>query len=445
MKKVLLLEFNELTHSLMEEYIAAGHLPNFERFYNQSQIFKTDAMATGEDLNPWIQWVSLHTGLKPKEHNVYRLNDMENFEGDFVWDTLSKQGIKSWICGSMNTKFKDGFNGLFIYDPWATNTPLQPVGKFETYIDFITQSVQGHASGENVPAKNFLLYMLKNGLTVKTVGKAIKQLLKERLAGAGKWGRAMILDRFQFDLFKYNYRKEKPEFSTFFLNSTAHFQHHYWKDTDPKAFGLTNVSVNKEQSNAILDGYKNMDSILADMVNLVDDNTVIMMCTGLSQQPFKGEERNYYHINSIAKFIDKISVKQKVQYMPVMAEQFHLECESEEEANALLEWLASFEMQSNEFFYVGSNKVFSLSIDSNRVNVQCRCAKFVPEGSIILNKNNTTTIPFYDVFHKMKDTKSGVHDPLGMLWVYDKDKTPQIIDNPIELEEIKPMILEYYK
>jgi len=128
-----------------------------------------------------------------------------------------------------------------------------------------------------------------------------------------------------------------------------------------------------------------------------------------------------------------------------MAEQFHLECESEEEANALLEWLASFEMQSNEFFYVGSNKVFSLSIDSNRVNVQCRCAKFVPEGSIILNKNNTTTIPFYDVFHKMKDTKSGVHDPLGMLWVYDKDKTPQIIDNPIELEEIKPMILEYYK
>lgn len=444
MKKVLLLEFNELTHSLMEEYIAAGYLPNFERFYNQSQIFKTDAMATGEDLNPWIQWVSLHTGLKPKEHNVYRLNDMKDFEGDFVWDTLTNKGIKSWICGSMNTKFKDGFNGLFIYDPWATNTPLHPVGKFETYIDFITQSVQGHASGENVPAKNFLLYMLNNGLSVKTIGKAIKQLLKERFAGAGKWGRAMILDRFQFDLFKYNYRKEQPEFSTFFLNSTAHFQHHYWKDTDPKAFGLTDHTVNKKQSSAILDGYKNMDSILGDMVNLVDENTVIMMCTALSQQPFKGEERNYYNINSITKFIDKISVKQKVQYIPVMAEQFHLECETIEDANALLEWLSHFEMESNEFFYVGSNKVFSLSINSKRVNVQCRCAKSVSDDSVILNKNDGTTILFHDVFHKMKDTKSGMHNLLGMLWINDKDKNHQIIEQPIELEVIKPMILEYY-
>ena len=221
MKKVLLLEFNELTHSLMEEYISAGHLPNFKRFYNQSQIFKTDAKANGEDLNPWIQWVSLHTGLKPEQHNVYRLNDMEKFDGDFVWDTLSRKGIKSWICGSMNTKFKNGFHGLFVYDPWATKTPLHPVGKFETYIEFITQSVQGHASNTNVPAKDFLMYMLKNGLSVKTVIKATIQLLKERIFGAGKWGRAMILDRFQFDLFTYHYQKEQPTFSTFFLNSHA--------------------------------------------------------------------------------------------------------------------------------------------------------------------------------------------------------------------------------
>ena len=66
-------------------------------------------------------------------------------------------------------------------------------------------------------------------------------------------------------------------------------------------------------------------------------------------------------------------------------------------------------------------------IDGGHLCVQCRCAKIVDENAFILDKNNNTKIPFYDVFFKMKDTKNGVHNPLGMFWFYDKSKEHAVI------------------
>ena len=64
---VILLEFNELTPSLISRFIAEGRLPNFKRLYDESRVFTTDATEDAwEDkrlLNPWVQWVTVHTGV----------------------------------------------------------------------------------------------------------------------------------------------------------------------------------------------------------------------------------------------------------------------------------------------------------------------------------------------------------------------------------------------
>jgi hypothetical protein len=41
--KVILLEFNELTPSLMNKFIDDGRLPNFKKFQSESEIFETMA------------------------------------------------------------------------------------------------------------------------------------------------------------------------------------------------------------------------------------------------------------------------------------------------------------------------------------------------------------------------------------------------------------------
>lgn len=75
-RRLLVLEFNELSPSLLDKWIGEGKLPNFKKFRDASDAFI--ARADVEDsryLEPWIQWYSLHTGLAHDQHGVFHLTD----------------------------------------------------------------------------------------------------------------------------------------------------------------------------------------------------------------------------------------------------------------------------------------------------------------------------------------------------------------------------------
>src|SRR5215813_542444 len=74
-RPVILLEFNELTPQLMGQFIAAGHLPNFARLRNESQAYITDAEEQAPQLEPWIQWITVHCGMRYADHKVFSLGD----------------------------------------------------------------------------------------------------------------------------------------------------------------------------------------------------------------------------------------------------------------------------------------------------------------------------------------------------------------------------------
>ena len=61
---LILLEFNELCPPLLTRWMAEGRLPNFKRFHDASAVFITEAdERAAPNLEPWIQWYSVHTGL----------------------------------------------------------------------------------------------------------------------------------------------------------------------------------------------------------------------------------------------------------------------------------------------------------------------------------------------------------------------------------------------
>jgi hypothetical protein len=70
---VVLLEFDELTPALMDRFIADGKLPNFARLHASSEVFISDAEEQEPYLEPWILWVTVHTGVPYSEHGIFRL------------------------------------------------------------------------------------------------------------------------------------------------------------------------------------------------------------------------------------------------------------------------------------------------------------------------------------------------------------------------------------
>lgn len=170
----------------------------------------------------------------------------------------------------------------------------------------------------------FLRFMLGHGLSASTAGAIAKQLLSER-SGRYRWRRAAIMDRLQFDLFRAVYRRLRPHFWTFFLNSTAHLQHMYWRNMEPEAFTLKpRAEEQGELANAILFGYQTMDRLVAEFRRLVGEDGTIIFCTALSQQPcvmYEGQGGKVpYRPRSFDTLIDFAGVTARDRVSPVMSE-----------------------------------------------------------------------------------------------------------------------------
>jgi hypothetical protein len=288
-QNVILLEFNELSPTLMNRFISQGHLPNFKRFSEESGMYLTEAAERAPYLDPWIQWITVHTGLDFKEHGIERLNEGHTVRAKRVWDFIGEAGDPVWICGSMNVAYQSGLKGAVMPDPWTTH--VQPTPKdLEPYFSFVQRNVLEYTNAR-VPLTRsdylkFVRFMAQHGLSASTV-RAIAQQLLQELRGKDRWKRAVILDKLQFDVFRWYYNKIKPRFSTFFLNSTAHYQHFYWRNMEPEVF---TVQMSREEAakyeSAILYGYQEMDGLVGKFIDLAGNDTTLVFCTAISQQPY---------------------------------------------------------------------------------------------------------------------------------------------------------------
>jgi len=125
-RRVIMLEFNELTSSLMDRFIQEGELPNFDRFKNEANVYVTDAEEAQDNLEPWIQWVTVHSGLSYAEHQVFHLNDGHKLHQKCIWELVSDAGLPIWVCGSMNAKYAHPLNVRLLPHPWMTAADAYP-------------------------------------------------------------------------------------------------------------------------------------------------------------------------------------------------------------------------------------------------------------------------------------------------------------------------------
>lgn len=444
-RQVVMLEFNELVPRLMDQFIAEGHLPNFDRLRRGSCVYTTDAEESGENLNPWVQWVTVHSGLSAEHHGISRLSDGHKLTHKAVWDLLSEAGYRVWVCGSMNARYDKPLNGCLLPDPWSTGLTPFPKTEFDAFNKFVRFSVQEHTNKQAALSKGdtlrFLTYMATHGLSYQTVRMILRQIWTERRTGRFRWRRAAILDRLQFDVFRHYFRRFKPHFSTFFINSTAHFQHDFWRNMEPDAFAIKpSETEQSEYRDAILYGYMMMDSLIGEFMKLAGPNTTIIFCTGLSQQPYLQYEnssgRHYYRLHASRLLSERLGIADSFTYHPVMASEFCLrfnDAAAAERGAAVL--------QDHRF---GERCAFAWKIDGNSVHAQCSQTGIVASDAEIVCRTSKERIPFYDIFYTMDVVKSGYHHPEGMLWIQTPDEIAGVREQKVSLRCIAPTVLRMF-
>jgi hypothetical protein len=442
--RLIMAEFNELSPVLMDKFIAAGKLPNFERLRSQSEVYLTDAQEAQEDLEPWIQWVTVHSGLTYAEHGIRNLGDGHKLDQKNIWDLLSDAGKRVWVCGSMNINYRLPINGWVLPDPWMRSVKPHPEEVLAPYHRFVSANVQEYTR-EDTPLSRgeqlaFLRFMARHGLSPRTITAIGRQLISERTSDT-HWRRAVILDKLQFDLFGSHWKRGRPDFATFFLNSTAHFQHLYWRNMEPEHFKVKpEPGEQAVYEDAILYGYEQMDAICGGLLDLADEDTVLVFATALSQQPCltyeEGGGKNTYRPRDFETFVHTVGIEDPVEVTPVMAEEFHLEFETADAAR-------DAEARLNEL-RCEDEPAMGVKREGTGLMCGCRIWRDLGPDAVLRIDGHEQTLPFFDVFYRIDLVKSGMHHPDGMLWIRHPQRTHSEHPGKVPLTAVAPMILRLH-
>src|SRR5476651_455133 len=101
-KPLLFVELNEVNFEFIEHYARRGALPVFERLIGEHGYARTRSEDAYEQIEPWIQWFTVHTGKSYAEHQVFRLGDGPQAGIAQIWEQLEKKGLKVGAFSPMN-------------------------------------------------------------------------------------------------------------------------------------------------------------------------------------------------------------------------------------------------------------------------------------------------------------------------------------------------------
>jgi hypothetical protein len=326
--RLLLIELNEVNFEYVRRYVAKGELPTFAGLLAAHGCHETTSETEYDHLEPWIQWVTAHTGQTFAEHGVFRLGDIVDHDIDQVWERLEREGKSVGAVSPMNAKNRTQRAAFFVPDPW-TKTPVSGARSLHLLNEALAQAVGDNASNK-IAAGSYL--KLAAGLLAhfrpSTIGTLARLFLQRRSA---PWSNALFLDRFLADVFICQWRRHRPEFASLFLNAAAHIQHHYMFSSGvydgPNRNPEWYLAAGRDP---LLDVYRLYDGIVRDMLRLPGSPRV-MLATGLHQDPYP-TELYYYRLKDHSGFLSRLGVNfQSVNAL--MSRDFMVVCGSPGEAD----------------------------------------------------------------------------------------------------------------
>jgi hypothetical protein len=334
--RLLFLELNELNFEFVEHYARQGALPAFARLIETHGYARTRSESVYEHIEPWIQWITVHTGKPFEEHKVFRLGDGAQAGARQIWDELARRGLTVGAFSPMNAGNTVAGASFFVPDPW-TKTSVSAPPRMRAAYDAICQAVGDNAEGRLTLRSTAQLAL---GLPLYAQPSNWPQYGRLALTGLRRrWARAVFLDRFLADCFLHLWRRSRPDFSTCFLNGAAHIQHHYLFNSAAYRGPHRNPPWYLPAGmDPVLEIYRLYDRVVGECLAL-EPQLRVMIATGLHQDPVD-EPVFYWRLRDHAAFLTAVGCQfERVE--PRMSRDFLVVCKDAASARRTGEQLLS--------------------------------------------------------------------------------------------------------
>lgn len=235
---MLIIELNEYNKKLLQRLSEHGKLKNIKRIlsWKHCTTYTPDQVSSGF-LDPWCQWVSIHTGEPSSVHGLKNLGAVPPPEKRQLWQHWSERNESSIVWGVMNASRADAKAcKVFIPDPWTFSEEAHP-SSFDGLIELPRYLSKNYISPSKTHVTKKILGLIyacfKNTRPqdwfygMRILFKGIKQFGKSPLTSIA------IFEWFSAMAFLRTAECYKPDHSILFLNMLAHAQHHYWIEKNP--------------------------------------------------------------------------------------------------------------------------------------------------------------------------------------------------------------------
>jgi len=357
MKHVIALELNEIDFDLLRRYVADGSLPTFEALLARHDVVETVAEAEYSHLEPWIQWVTVHTGLTFAQHKVFRLGDISTNESPQIWEILEQRhNLRVGAISPMNACNRLRKALFFVPDPW-TRTHTTGTWDLRSLTAAIVQAVNDNAQGKITLGSYLRLAAGAVANMRRENWRAYRALVAE--SRSHKWKKAVLLDLLLSDTFIRHCKATSPDYASLFLNAGAHVQHHYMFSSRHYNGPLRNPDwYVPKGADPVGDVYRAYDRILANILRAFP-HARLLVCTGLSQTP-NDRVIYYYRPRRHAELLRLLGITDFTDVQPRMSRDFLVLFSAEDAAASAAQTLESYRAPDNTPVFSVENRGTSL-------------------------------------------------------------------------------------
>ena len=329
MQQVILLELNEINFDYIEYYIGKDKLPNFGKLIRKYGVRRTTSESKYEEIEPWIQWVTAHTGLTLSEHGIFRLGDIEDRDLEQIWESLEASGISVGAVSPMNASNRTKDAKFFVPDPW-TNTRITGSFLLRKLYGAISQAVNENARSRIAVSSVF--WLIAGAIAYARPSNYARYLSLAITASPRPWNKAMFLDLLLSDLFVKLTKRKRPMFATLFLNAGAHIQHHYLFNSPAYQGDQKNPTWYADPKDDPVFSVYHAYDLLLDTLGKRFPNARLIVATGIHQDPHP-HVTFYWRLKGHAKFLRLLGIEFE-EVLPRMSRDFLIRCKDQDQARA---------------------------------------------------------------------------------------------------------------
>jgi hypothetical protein len=424
-RKLLVLEFNEISWPVIDRLLferGTEFLPHFARLRNEGTWGSPQAAERPPLLDPWVTWVSVHTGVPQERHGARVLEqDVGTIAAKRTWEYAAEAGLTVGVFGSIGAFPPPPLRGFVVPGPFApsdeTHPPdLQPLQRLNR------SHTQAHGGGRSTQSLWTMtcngVRLMRLGLRTSTCLTIGRQLLRERFDRGCSWRRVALQPLVNFDFFARQYRRTRPDFATWHTNHAAHFMHHYWRAWANESFTNKGPADERAQfGEAVPLGYRLCDELIGRFLRLIDDDTILVLCSSMGQQPYQSaayqDGKIIVRFRDVATFLRQIGATGVVDIVPTMVPQINLRMPDAGARASLKRRLQRAQRLSGS----GAEAAFAVEETGDILTV-------TPLGlparrtSLMYDIPDCAPLPFDQFFAADAPTvKQGMHHPEGLLAV----------------------------